>query len=112
MLQKELDLLEKANKKPKLLLHACCGPCFTIPHEILKDHFDITILYNNSNIYPEEEYNRRLNELKRYLADLESSIHVIEVPYDNDLYNKDLEMYAEEKEGHNRCRVCFKKRLK
>ena len=69
--------IDKLEKRPKLLLHACCGPCFTIPHEILKDHFDITIMYNNSNIYPKKEHDRRLNELKKYLSDLGTSIKVI-----------------------------------
>ena len=49
-LQNELKIIENYENKLKLLLHACCGPCFTIPYEILKDHFEITILYNNSNI--------------------------------------------------------------
>ena len=112
ILTKELDLLKNSGKKPKLLLHACCGPCFTIPHEILKDYFDITIIYNNSNIYPHEEHDRRLNELKKYIKDLGSDIKIIEFPYDNEKYNLDLEPRAEDKEGHERCRICFKKRLK
>ena len=112
LLEKQIDLIEKSGKRPRLLLHACCGPCFTIPHEILKSHFDITILYNNSNIYPKEEHDRRLLELKKYLHDLNSEIKVIEVPYDNENYNKDLEPRASDKEGHERCRICFRKRLK
>ena len=111
ILENELDLIEKSGIKPSLLLHACCGPCFTIPYEILKDHFRITILYNNSNIYPKEEYVRRLNELKKYLKEVDANIELIETNYDNDNYNLSLEPYAEDKEGHNRCRVCFKKRL-
>ena len=112
LLEKEIDLVEKSGKTPKLLLHACCGPCFTIPHEILKDHFDITILYNNSNIYPKEEHDRRLAELKKYLSDLGVKIEVIETPYDNEKYNLDLEARKDDKEGHERCRICFNKRLK
>lgn len=110
-LQKVLKNLENLNKKPKLLLHACCGPCFTIPFENLKDHFDITIIYNNSNIYPKEEHDRRLNELKKYVLDISSQIKIIEVDYDNTTYNIDLEQYANMPEGHERCRVCFRKRL-
>ena len=112
ILEKELQNIKISGKKPKLLLHACCGPCFTIPHEILRDYFDITILYNNSNIYPKEEHDRRLNELKKYLVDLGVNIKVIETKYDNDLYNLDLEPRASDKEGHERCRICFAKRLK
>ena len=54
ILENQLEIIKKSGKKPKLLIHACCGPCFTIPFEILRDYFDITIMYNNSNIYPKE----------------------------------------------------------
>jgi predicted adenine nucleotide alpha hydrolase (AANH) superfamily ATPase len=110
-LQKVLKNIENTKNKPKLLLHACCGPCFTIPFEILKDFFDITIIYNNSNIYPEEEHFRRLNELKKYISDINANIKLIEIPYDNLTYNKDLEPFGNLAEGHERCRVCFRKRL-
>ena len=112
ILEKQLQNIEISEKKPKLLIHACCGPCFTIPHEILKNYFDITILYNNSNIYPKEEHDRRLAELKKYLSDIGVKIEVIETKYDNENYNKDLEPRAADKEGHERCRICFRKRLR
>ena len=109
--EKELKKISVLGKKPTLLLHVCCGPCFTYPYEMIKDYFDITIIYNNSNIYPEEEYNRRLNELKWYLKERNTGIKVIEFPYDNENYNKDLEPYADQREGMDRCRICFRKRL-
>ena len=109
--EKEIAKLQAYSSKPRLLLHVCCGPCFTYPYELIKDYFDVTIIYNNSNIYPEEEYNRRLNELKEYLKAISSGIKVIEFPYDNTTYNIDLEPYAEQREGMDRCRVCFRKRL-
>lgn len=111
-LEIELENIKNSHKKPRLLLHACCGPCFTIPYEILKDYFEITILYNNSNIYPKAEHDRRLNELKTYLSELGVNMEVIETKYDNDEYNKDLEPRKDDKEGHERCRICFRKRLK
>ena len=109
--EKLLIVLKEKGEKPTLLLHVCCGPCFTYPYELIKDYFKITIIYNNSNIYPEEEYNRRLNELKGYLKSISADIEVIEFPYDNVTYNKDLEPFAEQREGMDRCRVCFRKRL-
>lgn len=113
--QKELENilknLSQKDRKPTLLLHACCGPCFTIPFEIIKDYFDITIIYNNSNIYPPEEHDRRLEEFKRYLEEISANIKLIEFPYDNATYNLDLEPYKDMKEGQERCRICFKKRL-
>ena len=109
--EKLQNLIKNLESKPKLLLHACCGPCFTLPHEQLREHFDITIIYNNSNIYPEEEYNRRLNELKRFVSEVDPQIKIIELPYDNTTYNKDLEPYKDYPEGGKRCEVCFRKRL-
>ena len=112
LLEKELQNIKNSGKKPRLLIHACCGPCFTIPYEILNQYFEITILYNNSNIYPKEEHDRRLNELKKYVKDIGANLKIIETEYDNDKYNLDLEPRASDKEGHERCRICFRKRLK
>lgn len=112
ILLETLNNLSEQCEKPKLLLHACCGPCFTIPYEIIKDYFDITVIYNNSNIYPKEEHDRRLEEFKRYLEEISANIKIIEFPYDNATYNLDLEPYKDLPEGHERCRVCFRKRLK
>lgn len=106
-----LKLLENLDHKPKLLLHTCCGPCFTIPHEELKDYFDITLFFNNSNIFPKNEYERRLKELKQFLNDKCDNIKLIETTYNNDEYIKDLVPYKDQSEGHERCRICFRKRL-
>ncbi|MBR5996889.1 MAG: epoxyqueuosine reductase QueH, partial [Bacilli bacterium] len=43
--------------------------------------------------------------------DIGSDIMVIEFPYDNLNYNIDLEPYADQREGMDRCRICFRKRL-
>lgn len=111
ILLETLNTLQNSGKKPKLLLHTCCGPCFTIPYEILKDYFEITIIYNNSNIFPAEEHTRRLNELKKYLSDISADIKLVEFPYDYLTYIEDLKQYADMPEGRERCRVCFRKRL-
>ena len=51
----------------KVLLHACCAPCSSAIVECLMNN-DIrpVIFYSNSNIYPFEEYEHRLNECLRY----------------------------------------------
>lgn len=110
-----LDNLDKTQGKPKLLLHACCGPCSTFPLTFLCPHFDVTIFFNNSNIYPNEEYYRRLNELKKlleyYKRDYGFEVGLIETKYDNDAYNVDLEPYKDLPEGQIRCFVCYEKRM-
>ncbi|MDR0934728.1 MAG: epoxyqueuosine reductase QueH [Erysipelotrichaceae bacterium] len=110
VMQKQLENI-KNDIKPRLLLHVCCGPCFTIPFIELEPYFDITIYYDNSNIYPKSEYDRRLDELKKYIGERNYKLDVIIPPYDNDLFNEDLLPFKDLPEGHERCRICFQKRL-
>ena len=49
---KLIELVNSLTKRPKLLLHSCCGPCSTTVLSFLKDYFDITVLYYNPNIEP------------------------------------------------------------
>jgi predicted adenine nucleotide alpha hydrolase (AANH) superfamily ATPase len=50
-------------KKPRLLLHACCGPCLLYPAEQLKDEWDVTVYFYNPNIQPRWEWQMRLETL-------------------------------------------------
>lgn len=107
---KEIQSFE--GRKPRILLHVCCVICACWPIEFLKEYFDVSLIYNNSNIYPSEEYTKRLNELKRYLKErYNDSIPLIEAPYDNETYTKDLEIYKDDPEGFRRCFLCYEKRL-
>ena len=102
MMEESLKEIKKENKKPTLLLHSCCAPCNAYPLVLLIEYFDLTLMYNNSNIYPKEEYIRRLNELKDYVDYINSThnvnIKMIETPYDNEEYNKNPEPYKDQKE--------------
>ena len=125
--QKKLDeilgvLSEKSGlQKPSLLLHACCGPCSSYVLEYLYKFFDITVFYYNPNIYPEEEYIRRLAELKKlyetFPPALEGKVNVIEQDYNpDDFYNaagtRTNPELAEEAEKGERCRRCYEFRLR
>jgi predicted adenine nucleotide alpha hydrolase (AANH) superfamily ATPase len=117
--QKSLQILNKLKKtpnfKPKLLFQVCCGPCSLIPLEKLIDIFDITVLYNNSNIFPFEEFDKRLNELKKIISELEQKtgkqIPLIVSTYNYQEFMKELVPFADQKEGGIRCHLCYKKRM-
>ena len=127
--QKNLDdLLSSINnsisqggQKPKLLLHACCGPCSSYVLEYLAKFFQITVLYYNPNIYPREEYERRLNELKalykKFPPVLEGGVQLVEADYNPEEFydavgvRKEPEL-ANEKERGERCRRCYELRLR
>ena len=81
--QKELEkLLSTLTTKPKLLLHSCCAPCSSYVITYLKPYFDITILYYNPNIYPEEEYQKRLQTQKEIIEKMELKVEILEIGYD------------------------------
>lgn len=111
----EIEEIKKSGKRPILGIHICCAPCACFPLEFLTPYFQVKLLYANSNIYPREEYDRRLSELKRYLKIFNEEHHqdveLIEFIYDNDEYNKSLAPYALEKEGGKRCLICYEKRM-
>ena len=94
----------------KLLLHSCCGPCSTWVIEVLKRDYDLTIFYTNSNIYPHSEYQKRLEEQKRYAKIV--GIDVIEDVYDEKEFLQFVKGLEFEKEGGERCKKCFEFRLK
>lgn len=120
--QTELDkIISSLTKKPALLLHACCGPCSSYVIEYLAKFFDITILYYNPNIYPKEEYFRRLNELKnllpRFPEAIKNNVKLVEQNYDqNEFYEaikiKEEPELANEAEKGERCRRCYELRIK
>ena len=72
--QKELEallaVLEKEKRVPRLLLHACCAPCSSYVLEYLSRYFEITVFYYNPNISPEEEYRKRVSEIRRLIGEM------------------------------------------
>lgn len=112
----KIEELKKLRDKPKLLMQSCCAVCNSWPLEYLYPIFDITIYYNNSNIYPASEYDLRLNELRNYVQQFndrnKTDIKVVEEPYDYDAYKLlYLEKRASDKEGSNRCGMCYALRI-
>ena len=103
--------ISKLSGRPNLLLHVCCGPCSVYPLYFLNRYFKITVYYANANIYPYEEYQKRLSELLRYLKMIDRDIEIIIAPYHRD-YQKQLAEYAFEKEGKHRCVKCYALRMK
>ncbi len=107
-----IEELEKQNKenKKKLLLHVCCGFCSSWVVVFLSKYYEVTLYFNNNNIYPEKEYNLRLNSLKKYLDDAQLSVEVITTNYD-DSYQMDYFDLKDEREKGSRCHRCIKTRM-
>ena len=66
----EIDKIIDNNKKPTLLLHSCCAPCSSYVIEFLSQYFQIEVFFFNPNIYPENEYIKRLEEQIRLIKEM------------------------------------------
>ena len=104
-----LETIKNLKDKPKLLLHSCCAPCSSSVLEKLAEHFEVTVFYYNPNIYPEEEYEIRKNEQKRFLK--EKQIPFIEGDYIPKNYYSAIKGLENEQEGGKRCYKCYEMRM-
>ena len=108
--QKQTDA---AYHVPRLLLHSCCAPCSSYVLEYLSQYFAITVLYYNPNIFPEEEYRKRVAEQKRLIAELpaKNPIAFMEGRYQPEEFFAVAKGLEDAPEGGDRCRKCFRLRL-
>lgn len=108
-----MTVSEEQLRKPKLLLHSCCGPCSSAVLERLHEEYDITIYYYNPNIYPESEYNHRVETQKKIIDSLPfgKKIKLVLGDYNPAIFDELASGYEDLPEGGERCRICFNMRL-
>lgn len=102
--------LKELNTKPKLLLHACCGPCSTHTLSLLNQYFDITVFYDNSNIDSLLEFEKRYIELEKVVKQF-SNIKLVKSPYLPKTYYDAVKGHENEGEFSKRCYLCMKLRM-
>lgn len=95
--------------KPRLLLHVCCGVCSAYIPEILTPDYDVTMYYENSNIYPSDEFRRRA-DAARTIAEKYGATF-IEAPQQQDDWNLAVAGHAQDPENGKRCELCMHFRL-
>ena len=107
------ELVSSLNYVPKLLLHSCCAPCSSRCIEYLSNYFDITVLYYNPNISPQEEYEKRKKEQIRFLKEFSSKnkLDILDVEYNYNDFLDIVKGLEQEKEGGIRCFKCYQLRL-
>ena len=115
--QKELDVvlahLEQETLRPKLLLHACCAPCSSYVLEYLSRYFSIVLFYYNPNISPQEEYEKRVAEVRRLLQEmpLAGPVTLTLGDYEPERFFDLAKGHEAEPEGGDRCTLCYRLRL-
>ena len=101
--------LESSGERPSLLLHSCCAPCSTSVLARLCELFTVTVFYSNSNVYPREEFEKRLFEQKRFCKI--KNIPVIEDEYLHGDFTALAASLEKESEGGERCKRCIAYRM-
>ena len=107
----EAEIEALGGRRPRLLLHSCCGPCSSAVLERLSAHFDLTLLYYNPNIEPESEYQHRFQEQTRLLSQLPFPVKLLPCTYDHEAFSAFAPALADAPEGGERCMACFALRL-
>ena len=96
--------------KVKLILMSCCAPCSCgAIKQIANGEFggidDFIVMFFNPNIFPENEYQKRLNEQIKYCEKL--GIKYVVGDYDHDTWRKYVHGLEDAPERGARCSKCF-----
>ncbi len=100
---------EVLGKKPKLLLHVCCGPDATVPLMDLKKDYDVTAFWYDPNIQPKKEYDKRMHAFAK-VCDIEW-VKWIEGEYDVKNFFKRIKWLEHTPEKWEKCTECYDMRL-
>ena len=114
MLEETIAKNQREERVPSLLLHSCCAPCSSYCLEYLSQYFKITVFYYNPNIYPEEEYTKRVAEQQHFIERLPAKypISFVEGTYDKECFYEMARGLEDVKEGGERCFRCYELRLR
>lgn len=96
--------------KIKLILMSCCAPCSCGAIKQLADGEienidDFIVMFFNPNIFPESEYQKRLNEQIKYCESL--GVKYIVGDYNHDNWKEHIKGLESEPERGARCSKCF-----
>jgi hypothetical protein len=99
----------------KIFLHVCCAPDLTVSYrKLVEQGFEPVVFFYNPNIYPLQEYSKRLDEVKKlrdiwgfqlYVGDYEPDKFLERIKGENN------SLTANKEDSPNRCYECMKLRL-
>ena len=100
--------LKKNNNK--VLLHTCCAICSGYPIRKLQElEYEPIAYFFNPNIYPDSEYQKRLESQKRLCDELKCELIVED--YTPNIYMDIMQGFDGYEEGSARCKRCSELRL-
>jgi len=91
----------------KIFLHVCCAPDLTVSYrKLVEQGYEPVGFFYNPNIYPFQEYSKRLNEVKKLSSSWGFKLY--EGDYEPDKY---IERIKGNEKSSKRCYECMKMRL-
>ena len=106
----ERPKLQMPDEGTNLLLHSCCAPCAgEIMEALAASDIKTTVYFYNPNIHPDEEYEIRKNENRRFCEKL--GFECIDADYDKDNWFERVKGLEDEPERGKRCTQCFDMRF-
>jgi len=95
--------------KQSLLLHACCATCSGFLAQELARDFDVTIYFDNPNIFPKEEFFKRAGEAEKFFTKI--GFPFIQSEYNHNDWLTLVQGLEGAPERGERCLVCYHFRL-
>lgn len=107
------EQIKNIKEGEELLLHACCAPCSSAVLERIANHFKVVIFYYNPNITEEEEYKKRITEIRKFIRIFKTKyeITLIEGKYEPEKFFSMAQGLENEPERGSRCYKCYNLRL-
>jgi len=94
----------------KVVLHICCGVCAAgVVERLNTEGHEVYGFFYNPNIHPQEEYERRLEAVRKVAKEMNFPLEV--GSYTPEEWFAETRALENEPEGGKRCEVCFRYRL-
>lgn len=93
----------------KLLLHVCCGPDATVALERLPEYERLCLLFDNPNIHPFDEFQRRREAFEKVVS--HRLVESLVGEYDPEAWLKLVEGHEGDPEKGERCNICIRYRM-
>jgi len=102
--------IQVPNRETSILLHVCCAPCScSIIRRLTENGMKLTVFFYNPNIYPCEEYEKRKQEVIRFIQN--KDIPFVDADHEIDRWFEVITGHEEDPERGERCDLCFEMRL-
>lgn len=99
----------KSAKKPKILVHVCCGPDVTMPILQLRDEYEVICFWYDPNIQPKSEYDTRYEAFVK-VCEIEH-IPYIKWAYDVKNFFTRIKWLEHTPEKGEKCTHCYDMRM-